>query len=148
MKINPKTLWELIRTSFKEWQEDKASRLAAAMAYYTVFSLSPLLIVSLAIASWFFDKTAVHDQLIAQFGSLIGQQGAEVIKTMLESADKPAESLVASIIGVITLMVGASGVFSAMQDALNTIWEVTPKPRRGLWGIIRDRTLSFSMVLS
>ena len=110
MKMNLKTMGELIKTSFKEWQEDKASRLAAAMAYYTIFSLSPLLIISLAIAGWFFDKMAVHDQLIVQFSGLIGQQGAEVIETMLESADKPADSLVASIIGIVTLMLGASGV--------------------------------------
>ncbi len=147
MKTNLRTIEKLVRTSFKEWSEDKASRLAAAMAYYTIFSIAPLLIITLAIAGWFFDKTAARDQLIAQFSGLIGQEGAEIIQTMLESASKPADGLIASIIGIIMLFVGASGVFNAMQDALNTIWEVTPKPKRGFLGIIKDRTLSFSMVL-
>ncbi len=138
---------ELIKTSFKEWREDKASRLAAAMAYYTTFSIAPLLIITLGIAGWFFDKTAAQTQLIAQFSSLIGRQGAEIIQIMLESASKPRDSFIASAIGFITLFWGASGVFNAMQDALNTIWEVTPKPRRGLIDLIKDRTISFSMVL-
>jgi membrane protein len=147
MKMNLKTIQELVTKSFKEWSEDKASRLAAAMAYYTVFSIAPLLIITVAIAGWFFDRTVAQEQLIAQFSALIGQQGAEILQTMLESASKPANNLIASIIGIVTLMFGASGVFNAMQDALNTIWEVTPKPKRGLRGIIKDRTLSFSMVL-
>lgn len=146
-KSKLQTIKELVKKSFQEWSQDKASRLAAAMAYYTIFSIAPLLIISIAIAGWFFDKSVAQDQLIAQFGALIGQQGAEILQTMLESTSKPANNLVASIIGIVTLMFGASGVFNAMQDALNTIWEVTPKPNRGLWGIVKDRTLSFSMVL-
>jgi membrane protein len=85
--------------------------------------------------------------LIAQFSGLIGRQGAEIIQTMLESASEPKDSFIASTIGIITLFWGASGVFNAMQDALNTIWEVAPKPRRGLADILKNRTLSFSMVL-
>jgi len=145
--MNGKKIWELVKTSFKEWKEDKASRLAAAMAYYTVFSIAPLLIITLGIAGWFFDKTVAQSQLIAQFSSLIGRQGAEIIQTMLESAGKPTDSLIASIIGLVTLFWGASGVFNAMQDALNTIWEVAPKPGRSLMSIIKNRTLLFSMVL-
>jgi membrane protein len=142
-----KTSGELVKKSFKEWSEDKASRLAAAMAYYTIFSIAPLLIITVAIAGWFFDRNVAQDQLIAQFSGLIGQEGAEILQTMLESANKPANNLIASVVGIVTLMFGASGVFNAMQDALNTIWEVIPKPNRGLRGIIKDRTLSFSMVL-
>jgi len=138
---------DLIKTSFKEWKEDNASRLAAALAYYTIFSISPLLIIALAIAGQFIDQSVVRDQLMTQISGLVGQQGADIISTMLQNAHRPTTGLLASIFGIVTLLMGASGFFGELQGALNTIWEVTPKPNRGIWGTIKDRFFSFTMVL-
>lgn len=147
MKAVLKNILELFSSSFKEWNEDRASRLSAALAYYTVFSISPLLIIALAVAGQFFDQNAVRNELMAQIGGLVGQQGAEMVELMLESAGKPADSLIASVIGVVVLLLGASGVFGELQSALNTIWEVAPKPERGLIDTIKIRFLSFTMVI-
>jgi membrane protein len=138
---------DLVKTSFKEWKEDNASRLAAALAYYTIFSISPLLIIALAIAGQFIDQSIVRDQLMAQISGLVGQQGADIISTMLQNAHRPTTGLIASIFGIVTLLLGASGFFGELQGALNTIWEVAPKPNRGIWGTIKDRFFSFTMVL-
>lgn len=138
----------LIKKTFKEWSEDKASRLAAALAYYTVFSIPPLLVVAIGIASLFTERSAIEDQLISQAGSLMGSQGAEAIETILESAESPGNGeLIPTIIGIALLLFGASGVFTQLQDAMNTIWDVEADPTRGIWEAIKERFLSFTMVL-
>lgn len=147
MKTGLIDTFDLLKTAFKEWNEDNASRLSAALAYYTVFSISPLLIIALAIAGQFFDQNLARARLIAQLGDLVGQQGAGMIQTMLENASKPADSFVASLIGIVLLVLGASGVFGELQGALNTIWEVAPKPERGLLETVKTRFLSFTMVM-
>lgn len=138
----------LIRQTFTEWQEDKASRLAAALSYYTVFSLPPLLVLSLAIAGMLYDQQAARQQIVAQVGQLVGDTGQEAIVEILENASDPALSSLASVLSIALLMFGASGVFTQLQDAMNTIWEVRPRPGRGFMGAIRDRFFSFTMVLS
>lgn len=142
-------IFDLLKKTYKEWSEDKASRLAAALAYYTVFSIPPLLVIAIGIASYFTDRQMVEDQLIAQSGSLMGSQGEEAISTILESAEEPGRGELASAaIGVALLLFGASGVFAQLQGALNTIWNVEADPKRGIIGIIKDRFLSFTMVLA
>ena len=139
---------DLIKKTFKEWSEDKASRLAAALAYYTVFSIPPLLVVAIGIAALFTDRATVENQLVGQAGSLMGSQGAEAIETILDSAESPGRSeLLPTIVGVVLLFFGASGVFTQLQDAMNTIWNVEADPDRGIWGAIKDRFFSFTMVL-
>ncbi len=142
-----KRMFDLIKTTFQDWSEDNATRLAAALAYYTVFSIPPLLIIVLAIVGQFYNQNAARDQVLAQIGGVIGNTGADFMRGVLESARKPTDTLVASILSVITLILGATGVFGALQSALNTIWDVAPKPGRGLMGTIKDRFLSFTMVL-
>ncbi len=143
-----KTIFTLLKETFDEWNKDKASRLAAALAYYTVFSLSPLLIIAIAIAGAIFGEEAARGEIVSQIQGLVGKDGAEFIQTAIESAAKPQEGGgLASVISVVVLLFGASGVFAQLQDALNTIWEVQPDPKRGAVGFIRDRFLSFSMVL-
>lgn len=138
----------LVKQTIEEWQEDKASRLAAALAYYTVFSLPPLLIIALAIAGWLYDDPQVaQEQLLSEVGSLVGQDGAEAVAQILENASGPGKGLLALGIGVITLLFGASGVFAQLQETMNTIWEVQPRPGRGIMGTIKDRFFSFTMVL-
>jgi membrane protein len=135
----------LVKETFSEWSADKASRLAAALAYYTVFSLAPLLIIVIAIASVVFANA--QQQLLEQVQQLVGAEGAEQVRTMIEQTSQPSASIPATIIGVVTLLLGASGVFGQLQDSLNTIWEVQPKPGRGILAVVKDRFLSFSMVL-
>lgn len=142
-----KDIIPLIKETFAEWSEDKAARLAASLAYYTVFSIPPLLIITLAIAGQVFDAEQAQDRLVGQIIGLVGADGARAIEDMIENADKPGESIPATIISVVILLFGASGVFGQLQEALNTIWEVAPKPGRGILGTITDRFFSFTMVL-
>ncbi len=142
-----KTILALLKETFAEWNNDKASRLAAALAYYTVFSLAPLLIIAIAIAGAVFGEEAARGEIVTQIQSLVGKEGAQFIETAIENASKPETGSIASIISVVVLLFGASGLFAQLQDALNTIWEVQPKPNLGLWTIIRTRFLSFTMVL-
>ncbi|GAB4196408.1 MAG: YihY/virulence factor BrkB family protein [Coleofasciculaceae cyanobacterium] len=145
--MKPKVIVELLKETFREWQEDKASRLAAALAYYTAFSIAPLLIIAIAIAAVVFGEEAARGGIEEQLRGLIGQQGAEAVEEMINNSNKPAEGTIATIISVVLLLFGASGVFGQLQDSLNTIWEVAPKPGRGVMGFIKDRFLSFAMVL-
>ncbi|MBD2306837.1 YihY/virulence factor BrkB family protein [Chroococcidiopsis sp. FACHB-1243] len=142
-----KTIISLLRETFTEWNEDKASRLAAALAYYTVFSLAPMLIIAIAIAGAVFGEEAARGEIVTQIQGLVGRDGAKFIETAIEGASKPQAGTIASLISIAVLLFGASGLFAQLQDSLNTIWEVQPKPGRGLIGILRDRFLSFTMVL-
>ncbi len=146
-RLNFKTLGGLLKETFDEWNEDKASRLAAALAYYTIFSLAPLLIIAIAIAGSIFGEEAARGEIVGQIQGLVGKSGAEVIETAIQNANKPATGTIASLISIVALLFGATGVFSQLRDALNTIWEVQPKPGRPVKGFIRQNILSFSMVL-
>ena len=146
--MNFKQVIELVKETFSEWLEDKASRLAAALAYYTVFSLAPLVIIVLGIAGLIFGEDVAGSYLLRQVESLVGQTGAEVFETIVEGAGQSsATSLTATIIGIATLIFGATGVFAQLQDALNTVWGVMPRPGRGIWHIIETRFASLTMVL-
>jgi membrane protein len=146
--MNKLTAWNLIKETFKSWDEDRAPRLAAALAYYTIFALAPLLIIAIAVAALFFDEAQVRQNMLNEIGALVGQNGRQAIEAMMDGASKPTTGLIATVIGVVTLLIAAGGFFNQLQDALNTIWEVQPKPGRGVWGIIKDRALSFTMVLA
>lgn len=139
--------WSLIRETFDEWNKDNAARLSAALAYYTVFSLAPLLIVVIAVAGLAFGREAASGQIFAQIQGLIGANGAKLIEDMVANASKPAEGILATVIGVVTLLLGASGVFGELQGSLNDIWNVKAKPQNGVMGFLRSRFFSFSMVL-
>jgi membrane protein len=137
----------LIRETFSEWSKDKASRLAAALSYYTIFSIAPLLVIAIAVAGLVFGREAATNQVVGEIRGLVGEDGAQVIQSILQNASKTASGILATVIGVATLLIGASGAFGQLQDSLNTIWEVKPKKGRGVKGVLRDRFLSFSMVL-
>ncbi|QSJ18929.1 YihY/virulence factor BrkB family protein [Nostoc sp. UHCC 0702] len=142
-----RAIWRLLQETFKEWNEDKASRLAAALAYYTVFSIAPLLIIVIAIAGAVFGEEAARGEIFRQIQGLVGSDGAKFIETAIKNANKPQTGTIASIISILLLLLGATGLFTELQDSLNTIWEVKPKPGRGFTNIIRQRFLSFAMVL-
>lgn len=137
----------MLKEAFKEWQDDKVSLLAAALAYYTVFSITPLLVIAIAIAGAVFGQDAARGEILNQINQLVGAQGAQAIEIALANADQPRISGIASIISVIVLLVGASGVFAQLQEALNTVWDVKAKPNGGIGEFIRKRLLSFGMVL-
>jgi membrane protein len=137
----------LLKEAANSWLEDKAPRLGAALAYYTVFSLAPLLLVAIFIAGLIFGKGPAQDQIIGQIRELVGEEGGQAVRSILDHATQPSAGLVGSLLSIAMLLFGAVGLFVELQDALNTIWGVQPKAGRGIWGIIRDRILSFTMVL-
>lgn len=137
----------LLMQTFKDWAEDKAPRLGAALAYYTIFSIGPLLLLTISIASFFFDRTATEGQIVGTVSGVVGKEGGDVITQTIENADKGGGNIIGTVVGIAVLLFGASGVFGQLKDALNTIWEVQPKTGRGILATIKDRFLSFTMVL-
>ncbi|AFZ02813.1 YihY/virulence factor BrkB family protein [Calothrix sp. PCC 6303] len=140
-----KAILELFQETFSEWSKDKVSRLAAALSYYTIFSIAPLLIIVIAIAGAVFGEDAARGAIENQLQGLIGD-GAAVIQTAIKNADKPQQGTIASLVSLVVLVFGATGLFAELQDSLNTIWEVQPKPGRAVKTIIRQRFLSFTLV--
>ncbi len=117
----------LFSESFTHWREDKVPQLAASTAYYTIFSLAPLLVLIIAVLSFFFDATAARTAVLDQIGDLMGKQGAEGIGSMIDAARTSTNSTWAAIIGIVTLILGATGVMMALEDAVNFIWKVKAK---------------------
>ncbi len=138
---------KLLKDVFQQYGEDKVARLAAALAYYTLFSLAPLLVIIIAIAGLVFGQQAAQNHIVNQISGLVGQSSATAIQAMIRGASQRGTSIFATVIGVIFLILGATGVFGQLQESLNTIWEVTPKPGRNVWSLLRERFLSFAMVL-
>jgi len=146
--MNVKAGFDMIKESFKGWKEDGALDLGAALAYYTIFSLAPLLLIVTAVAGLVWGREAVQGQLVSQIQGVVGQQGAEAIQTMIANAGKHGSGgVLATIIGLVTILFGATGVFVQLQSAMDRVWNVEPRPGKGLWGFIRTRLLSFGMVL-
>jgi len=145
--LNKHALKQIVTEAASQWMDDKAPRLGAALAYYAIFSIAPLLVIAIGIAGLVFGREAAQGQITAQVGQLVGHQGGEAVEAMVESASKPEAGTLGSVLGIAMLLLGAAGLFGQLQDALNTIWEVRPKPGRGVWGYLRDRFLSLSMVL-
>jgi len=145
MSIRP--VWAVLAQTFNNWSDDQAPRLGAALSYYTIFSLAPLLVIIVGIAGLVFDPNTVRTQLNDQFRELMGPEGEQVISAMVAAGEKPQAGIIATIIGIAALFLGATGVFIELKSALNTIWRVRAKPGRSFWGFIRDYYLSFAMVL-
>lgn len=145
--MNLRKIGKLLQETFKDWQEDKASRIAAALAYYTVFSISPLLVIAIAIAGAFFGQETAQEQITEQLTTLVGEDGVTPILLALNNMSQPKIRGVASLISIGVLILGASGIFAQLQDALNTVWKVKPQPGQGIIPFIRKRLFSFLMVL-
>ncbi len=146
-RLTPRIIWALVRETFFEWTEDRAPRLGAALAFYTVFALAPGLLVITALAALVLGKSAAQTQIIAQIQALVGYSGARAIQAAIESARDAGGSLAATGFGVVTLVFALWGVFGELQDALNTIWGVTTKRKRGVIGTITARFWSAAMVV-
>jgi membrane protein len=139
--------WATVKETASDWSEDNASRLAAALAYYSLLSLAPLLVIVIAVAGFFYGPDAARGKVAGELGAVVGGEAAQGIQSVVASAHSPSSGVISTIVGVVTLFVGASGVFGELQSSLNTIWEVKPKPGRGILGEVKDRFLSFTMVL-
>jgi membrane protein len=141
----------LLKMTADNWFIHKVPRLGAALAFYTMLSIAPLLVVVIAIAGFFFGRQAAQGQIVWQIQDLVGRDGAEAIQTMLKGAYKPAAGALATMLGLITLFFGASSVVAELRDALNTIWCVPTRKAQSGWksivGTLRDRTLAFAVVL-
>jgi membrane protein len=140
--------FSLLKQTFQEWLQDKAPQLGAALAYYTVFSLAPLILVLLAIVGVIFrdDPAGAWHKIMQQMSYFLDPSALQVVQNIAQKASQPGKSTIATIIGIALALFGASGVFGQLQDALNTIWGVKAKPGTGIWGFLRARFLSFAMV--
>lgn len=147
MRLTLRLLKTILKQAFSEWKDDKAPKQAAALAYYAVFSIGPLLLIAVGVASLFFGESAAREQILAQATSVVGAKTAETIAGLLDSLKQRNEAGPAALVGLCTLILAASGVFAELQDSLNSIWEVKPAKTKGVAGLIRKRLLSFGMVL-
>ena len=145
--ITGNRVFKLLKATATDWMEDNALRLSAALAYYSIFSIAPLLVIAISVAGLVLGEEAVRGQLYEQLKGYVGAQAAESVQSMVQSASKKSDGWMGAVLGFITLMLGASGVFGQLKDALNTIWEVKAKGGAGVWGFVRARLLNFGMVL-
>ena len=140
--------WALVKQTFAEWWEHRVSRLAASLAYYTAFSIAPLLIIAVRVAGLVFDEASAREEVSAQLRGLMGPEAADAVEALLEKAAAPGSGgTLATVLGVAFFIYAATNLFAELQDAMNTIWDVKPKPDAGWWPTVRGRLLSFAMVL-
>jgi len=143
-----KTAWSMTRQTFGEWSKDNGGRLGAALSYYTVFSLAPLLLVVISIAGLVFGRTAAEGSLFGQLTGVVGPDAAHLIQAAVSKANHAKGGVLGTVIGFVVLLAGATGVVIELQGALDAVWKVEPKPNRGIWGVVRTRLLSVAMILS
>jgi membrane protein len=137
----------LLKSTVVEWIDDNAARVAASLAFYTLLSMAPLVLLSIALIGTFMGEADAQSRILQEVESVVGSQAAGALSAIVGSAQRSQSGFVSSVVGVVVLVVGASGVFGELQYALDTIWGVKPKPGRGILGIVKDRLFSFSMVI-
>lgn len=142
-----KQVASLLKATVVEWIEHDAARVAAALAFYTLLSMAPLVILSITLLGVVMGEDSARTRLLSEISTVIGPQAAGALNVVAGSAERSDSGVLSSVIGIIVLLVGASGVFGELQYALDTIWGVKPKPGRGVMGVIKDRLFSFSMVI-
>ncbi len=145
---NPARLFHLFVQAGKSWVDDYAPSMGAAIAYYTVFSLAPLLVIVIAIAGALFGREAVQGLIVTELSGLIGPEGAVLVETLVAAASDTERGLVAGLVSLVVLLVGATTVFAELQSALDRIWQVPERAKpAGVWGVLRARLLSFGLIL-
>jgi membrane protein len=141
-------MWKLVRTIFTKWLDDEPFQAAAALSYYTLFSLAPLLIISIAVAGFAFGREAVQNQIVSTIQELIGRESAQAVQAMIQHASyRPKAGIISTVLGGVILLFGAGGVVGQLQTSLNFIWRVRPQPDSGVRDFMRKRFISFAMVL-
>ena len=147
--MKPKSLWKLLKTIVIKWLDADPFQSAAALSYYTLFSLAPLLIISIAVAGFVFGHEAAHNQIVMTLQGLVGRESAEAVQAMIQSAsNRPESGMLSSLMGGILLLFGAGGVVGQLQTSLNAIWGVKTQSDSGVHEFIRKRFISFAMVLA
>jgi membrane protein len=141
-------LWTVAKEAAENWSSHKDSRQGAALAYYSVFSLGPIIVIAIAVAGFFFGREAVNGQVAFSIKDMLGDTGAQAVQAMLADAARPREGLLATMLGLTALIFAAIGVVVQLKDALNTVWEVGETPGHGLWHFIRNYVVSFAAVLA
>ena len=146
--IKIKNISNVLLKSFKSFSEDKILKYSASLAYTTVFSMGPLLIVIIFLASFFFGREATEGKIFFQMQQFVGADAARQLQTIIENASLSGKKAFAAAVGIAALLIGSTAVFAEIQDSINSIWGLKVKPKRGLWKILRNRFLSFSVVVS
>src|SRR5438477_894167 len=146
-RVRTGNMVEVVKEAFRDWNDDNAPRLGAALSYYTIFSIAPLLLISIAVAGLVFGHDAAQGRIVGQIQDLVGAQAAQSIQAMLENAHKPGSGIMATLFGAVTLLFGAGGAFNELRAALDVVWEIPPRTGGGVLAVIRERLASFAMVL-
>jgi len=146
--MNFKLYWDVLKQIIDEWSEDKAPKLGAALSYYTIFSLAPLLVISIAVAGFLFGKEAAQGRIVYEIESLVGYEGAELIQTAIKNSSQTDAGILATVISLLTIIIAATAVFIELQDSLNTICKIKQKPGRAIKSFLKNRVLSFAMVVA
>lgn len=141
-----RNIWILTKAAASSWVDDYAQSMGAALAYYTMLSIAPFLLIVISLAGMIFGVEAARGEIAAQLEGLMGRQGAEAVQKLLESASKPAESVTAAVFGLVLLLVAATSVFAELQDSLDRIWRAPKRGRMGIWSLLRARLLSFGTI--
>jgi len=147
--MSPSEGWAIAREAVKAWNDDYAPSMGAALAYYTLFSLAPLLLIVIAVAGTAFGDAAVRGEISAQLTDLMGPQGAQAVEDLVRNADRPGAGAIAMVTGTVALLLGASAVFGELQNALDRIWRAPARKQdQGWFNLVRSRLLSFGMILA
>jgi membrane protein len=141
-------LWNALKAAASQWMAHKSAKAGAALAYYSIFSIGPLIVVVISIATLVLDREGVQREVTEAIRGLLGDKGAEAVNTMLTAAGKPGEGIFASIIGTVTLVLAAIGVVVQLKEALNTVWNAKQKPGGGIWGFARSYVFSLAGVVA
>lgn len=142
-----KQIWPILKETGSGWDDDNVSRLAASLAYYTLLSIAPLIVLAVAVTGLAFGQDAAREHIAGELAGVVGAGAGEAVQSIAENAKTPGSGIFSVCVGIAVLLFGASGVFGELQSALNTVWSVAPKPGRGIWGLIKDRFFSFTLVL-
>ncbi|HEX2866007.1 MAG TPA: YihY/virulence factor BrkB family protein [Ignavibacteriales bacterium] len=141
-------IWNVIKETGSKWSDDKAPKLAASLSFYTIFSIAPLLLLIIAIAGFVFGNDAAQGKIVEELQSFVGHESAVLIQNAIKQSSNIQSGIIATVIGVVTLLLGASGVFLELQDSLNMIWKVRRRPAKALAAFIRSRLVSFSLIIA
>jgi len=145
--VKPRQWYALAKESVAAWSADYAPSMGAALSYYTLFSIAPLMLIAVSVAGLAFGEQAARGEIFEQLRGLMGEQGADAVERLLQNANRPAAGGIAAAVGVVVLLIGASSVFAELQNDLDRIWRVPAHAKSGLWALARTRLLSFGMVL-
>lgn len=147
-KFTLKGLWQVLKDSFSGFSDDKVLKMSASLAYYTIFSMAPLLIIIISLSGFFFGRDAAEGKVYGQLAGFVGGDTAVQLQEIIKNASLAGKGKVAAIIGGITLLIGSTTVFAEIQESINMIWGLKPKPKRGWLKMIKNRVLSFSVIIS